>query len=96
MATAHLSTDRPVIIATLSCKIERHTIHRVSLEPVSSRAFKFVGAVAIEGKPDAATQRRALQGAGTARSGREPELLEVNCVERPLRKGKANVSGVGT
>lgn len=24
-----------------------------------------------------------------------PELLEVNYVERPLRKGKANVSGVG-
>lgn len=84
MATAHLFTDRPVIIATLSCKIERHTIHRVALEPVSARAF--AGAVAIEGKPDAATQRRALRGAGTARSGRVPDLPEVNYVERSLKR----------
>lgn len=34
-------------------------------------------------------------GAGTARRGRVPELLQVNYVGRPTKGGEADTSGVG-
>lgn len=71
----------------------QHAVCRVALEPVSARAS--AGALAIEGKADAAARRRVLQGAGTARSGRVAELLEVKYTERLMKRREANVSGDG-